>query len=757
MVKSKKKKKSGFGGKLTRWLSGSILILLPILVGISIAGYDANDPSFNMASNETINNYLGIFGATIANLIFVSFGIALPIFMLSFFFWGFSVIKGEPVWEAKYRIISFILGSMALSSLIASAGYTTVKGINLSGSFGKFISEKFMTFANTYIHFAYSKEVLLVFLAILALFFFDFACGITCKNWYSLIKKICKAFASLFVFLKSKLKRNTQKSKSAVKERKEPRFIASDDEEDEIQEEKKPRQVKEPTAKPATARVVKRTGKGDDSYQFPSLDLLGRPKKKEGQDLSEKELAEIAHKLEGVLQEFGVNGHIVKIRPGPVVTLFELEPAAGTKIARVIALADDIARSMSAVSVRIAVVSGSNTIGIELPNKKRETVWFKDLLEDESFSNTTNNLNIVLGKDIGGKNIYADLSRMPHLLVAGTTGSGKSVGVNSMILSLLYRMKPEEVRLIMVDPKMLEFSMYNGIPHLLTPVVTDPKKAVVALKWAVHEMEERNRAMAEMNVRNINGYNQKVKEMKASGKPAVKKIQIGFDADGRPLYEEQKMDLTPLPYIVIVVDEMADLMLVAGKEVEAAIQRLAQMARAAGIHLIMATQRPSVDVITGTIKANFPTRISFQVTSKIDSRTILGEQGAERLLGQGDMLYMPAGIRPIRVHGSFVKDEEVEAVVDFLKQQREPEYVEAVTQGELTTGQGSLFDDSADEGNLDLYNQAVQIVQKDKKASISYIQRRLNIGYNKAATLVEKMEENGVISAPDHKGKREVL
>ena len=499
----------------------------------------------------------------------------------------------------------------------------------------------------------------------------------------------------------------------------------------------------------------------DDGYLYPDVNLLSRPKDKGGNQISEKELESIARDLENVLQEFGVNGKIVKVRPGPVVTLYELEPAPGTKTARVIGLADDIARSMSAVSVRIAVVPGSNTIGIEMPNKNRETVWFKDLLEDPAFRETKNTLNVVLGKDIGGRNVYADLAKMPHLLVAGTTGSGKSVGVNTMILSLLYRMRPEECKLIMIDPKMLEFSMYNGIPHLLTPVITDPAKAVIGLKWAVKEMEDRYRAMAQLNVRNIAGYNQKLQELKASGEKIERTVQTGFDAEtGKPIFEKQELDLTPLPYIVIVVDEMADLMLVAGKDVEAAIQRLAQMARAAGLHLIMSTQRPSVDVITGTIKANFPTRISFQVTSKIDSRTILGEQGAEQLLGMGDMLYMPAGQRPIRVHGSFVKDSEVEKVVEFLKVQREPEYVSGVTEGELSEKDGgSVFDkgDFAVGSDEDLYAQAVAIVQNDKKASTSYIQRKLRIGYNRAASLIDKMEEEGIISAADHVGRREVL
>ena len=771
MAKTKKKTNSGFFKKITKISGGIVLILLPFLILSCLIGYDPDDPSFNMASTEKVNNYLGIFGATVANLVFVSFGIALPIFSIAFLFWGHSILRKQPLWEGKYRTISFILGVIFLSTIFGLIDFAPINGIILSGSFGKFLSENLMDFINSFAKFSYAKALAVFVLCLITLFFFNFACGITHKNWFNLGKKIwaiiclCFSYIRAFInkFRKSDSSQKTQKKKKAI-ERKEPVFGEPKEAvslETHIEDTPKPEKEKTEVKKSITKSLVKKSSPVDnDSYQYPSLELLSKPKKKEGQEYSEKELNEIAVKLEGVLEEFGIHGNIVKVRPGPVVTLFELEPSAGTKIARVIGLADDIARSMSAVSVRIAVVPGSSTIGIELPNKKRENVIFRELLEDDEFSHSSNSLNIVLGKDIGGKHVYADLAKMPHLLVAGTTGSGKSVGVNSMILSLLYRLKPEECRLIMIDPKMLEFSMYNGIPHLLTPVVTDPKKAVVALKWAVHEMEERNRAMAEMNVRNISGYNQKVKEIAASGKPAIKRIQVGFDAEtSRPIYEEQKMDLTPLPYIVIVVDEMADLMLVAGKEVEAAIQRLAQMARAAGIHLIMATQRPSVDVITGTIKANFPTRISFQVTSKIDSRTILGEQGAEKLLGKGDMLYMPAGIRPLRVHGSFVADNEVEAVVNFLKEQREPEYVEAVTQGELDPkNSGNLFpEDTSAGGDDDLYNQAVEIVRTDKKVSISYVQRRLKIGYNRAATIVEKMEENGVITPPDHSGKREVL
>jgi len=465
--------------------------------------------------------------------------------------------------------------------------------------------------------------------------------------------------------------------------------------------------------------------------------------------------------LEGVLADFGVRGEIINARPGPVVTLYELEPAPGIKSSRVIGLADDIARSMSALSARVAVVSGRNAIGIELPNPTREKVYFRELLSDRAYTESTAKLPLCLGKTIGGEAVIVDLARMPHLLIAGTTGSGKSVAINTMILSLVYRLKPEQCRLIMVDPKMLELSTYDGIPHLLTPVVTDPKKAVVALKWAVREMEDRYKKMSKVSVRNIDGFNARVAAARAKGETLSRTVQTGFDREtGEAIYEREELALEELPYIVLVVDEMADLMMVAGKDIEGAIQRLAQMARAAGIHLIMATQRPSVDVVTGTIKANFPTRISFQVTSKIDSRTILGEQGAEQLLGQGDMLYMAGGGRISRVHGPFVSDAEVEKVVAHLKKQGSPEYLNAITEEDEPEDDerplpspGSMDEDES----ADYYDRAVAIVLRDRKVSTSYIQRRLSVGYNKAASLVERMEKEGVVSAPNHAGKREIL
>ncbi|HUD52947.1 DNA translocase FtsK, partial [Parvibaculum sp.] len=494
-------------------------------------------------------------------------------------------------------------------------------------------------------------------------------------------------------------------------------------------------------------------------YQLPPLSLLTKPKSAGAATLmSDEALQQNARLLESVLDDFGIRGEIINVRPGPVVTLYELEPAPGIKSSRVIALADDIARSMSAVSARVAVVPGRNAIGIELPNVKREMVFLRELLETSDYENASSKLALALGKNIGGEPVVSDLARMPHLLIAGTTGSGKSVGINTMILSILYRLSPDQCKLIMIDPKMLELSVYDGIPHLLAPVVTEPKKAVVALKWVVKEMEDRYRKMSKVGVRNIDGYNTRVIDADAKGEVLVRTVQTGFDKEtGKAIYEEEEMDLSPMPFIVVIVDEMADLMMVAGKEIEGAVQRLAQMARAAGIHIITATQRPSVDVITGTIKANFPTRISFQVTSKIDSRTILGEQGAEQLLGQGDMLYMAGGGRIRRVHGPFVSDEEVEKVVTFLKRQGVPEYLEAITAEPEENGEMFGLDGEGGGTGDDLYDKAVAIVARDKRASTSYIQRRLQIGYNRAARLIELMEEQGVVSPPNHQGKREVL
>lgn len=497
-------------------------------------------------------------------------------------------------------------------------------------------------------------------------------------------------------------------------------------------------------------------------YELPPLSLLSSPATIERHVLSDEALEENARMLEAVLDDYGVKGEIVSVRPGPVVTMYELEPAPGLKASRVIGLADDIARSMSALSARVSTVPGRSVIGIELPNEKREMVAFREILSSREYESSSRKLPLALGKDIGGDPVVANLAKMPHLLIAGTTGSGKSVAINTMILSLLYKLTPEECRLIMIDPKMLELSVYDGIPHLLSPVVTDPKKAVVALKWTVGEMEDRYRKMSKMGVRNIDGYNSRVEDALAKGETFSRTVQTGFDDEtGEPVFETEEIIPEKMPYIVVVVDEMADLMMVAGKEIEACIQRLAQMARASGIHIIMATQRPSVDVITGTIKANFPTRISFQVTSKVDSRTILGEMGAEQLLGMGDMLYMAGGAKITRCHGPFVSDEEVEEIVNHLKSYGPPEYVGGVVEGPEDEKAGNIDAVLGLGGNTNgedaLYDQAVAIVIKDRKCSTSYIQRKLSIGYNKAAKLVEQMEDQGVVSSANHVGKREIL
>ncbi|MCK8784722.1 DNA translocase FtsK 4TM domain-containing protein [Roseomonas sp. NAR14] len=515
--------------------------------------------------------------------------------------------------------------------------------------------------------------------------------------------------------------------------------------------------------RPAPARPAPPRGAApaaENRWTLPPLELLVAPPAKRVGRPSDEALQQTARLLESVLEDYGVRGRIGEIRPGPVVTLYELEPAPGTKSARVIGLADDIARSMCVTAVRIATVPGRNVIGVEMPNNKRETVYLTELLDGPDWRQHPGRLNLALGKDIGGGPVIADLARMPHLLIAGTTGSGKSVAINTMILSLLYRLSPDECRFIMIDPKMLELSVYDRIPHLLAPVVTEPAKAIGALKWTVREMEKRYRAMSQLSVRNIAGYNEKVQAARSRGEMLTRRVQTGFDPDtGKPVFEEQSLALEPLPMIVVVIDEMADLMIVAGKEIEAAVQRLAQMARAAGIHVIMATQRPSVDVITGTIKANFPTRISFQVTSKIDSRTILGEMGAEQLLGQGDMLHMAGGGRVSRVHGPYVSDDEVERVVEFLREQGEPAYIEEVTEAEeeLDGEGGGAGIAGASDGEKNLFDRAVDLVSREGKCSTSFIQRHLAIGYNRAAKLVEQMEKEGIVGPSNHVGKREVL
>jgi DNA segregation ATPase FtsK/SpoIIIE, S-DNA-T family len=775
------------------------IVTLACAAWASLATWSVHDPSFNNATRVTPRNLLGHWGAVVADLAIQSIGLASIILFLPLAAWGWHLVFRTVPQRRRLRLLAWpgavMLLAAALSALPQPKSWPLPNG--LGGIFGDF----FM--AGAHVIGPFLPEAAVSFVAgiaflVLGTMLLLFACGTSTSRLIELWAPRSTAAgewasASLgaamhFVMhVGSKLKRmiprrqrdDVQDYEEEAEEetfepeeaevdadgRIEPSFghapIADDFEAEDGEDITAPSyRITRTAAKEKKKHTgLSRAPRMDEPYEPPSIRLLQAVSRAQrGRAVSDEVLQENARELEGVLQDFGVKGEITNVRPGPVVTLYELEPAPGTKSSRVIGLADDIARSMSAVATRVAVVPGRNAIGIELPNDRREVVLLRELLETTDFEETDARLALALGKNIGGEPIIVDLSRMPHLLIAGTTGSGKSVGINTMILSLLYRLSPDQCKFIMIDPKMLELSVYDGIPHLLAPVVTDPKKAVVALKWTVREMEERYKRMSKLGVRDIKGYNSRILQAEAKGEVLTRTVQTGFDrATGRAVYEQEEMDYDVMPYIVVIVDEMADLMMVAGKDIEAAVQRLAQMARAAGIHLITATQRPSVDVITGTIKANFPTRVSFQVTSKIDSRTILGEQGAEQLLGQGDMLYMAGGGRIMRVHGPFVADEEVEKVVRHLKKQGVPAYLDAVTDEEEEddeTGEGG--EDFGESGN-ELYDQAVAIVLRDRKASTSYVQRRLGIGYNRAASLVERMEKEGLIGAANHAGKREIL
>jgi S-DNA-T family DNA segregation ATPase FtsK/SpoIIIE len=737
---------------------GAGLLLLAVLLALALATYDAGDASWNRAADGPAANLIGRPGAYLADLI------ALALVSAA---WAWRVVshRGLPWFWLHLLLLpmAMVLAATFAAALPRPATWPIDSGFG--GWLGDFVLgavQSLLAVQGLQVAPALAAAVFGILTAVVLLLTLGMGWG----EWM--------AIGRGGAWLARRGRGAPDLARSAARRLDEGRralrkgaALASD------MEGREPTLVRPKETPSPSKRVAKRPGKPRqgrravaeieptldlepaDGHQLPPLALLrlANPADKSQADNAEA-LEQNARLLESVLEDFGVRGEIIKVRPGPVVTLYELKPAPGTKTSRVIGLSDDIARSMSAISVRVAVVPGRDVIGIELPNLRQETVYLRDLLASTDYENTAARLTLALGKDIAGTPIFADLARMPHLLTAGTTGSGKSVALNAMILSLLYRLPPDQCKLIMIDPKMLELSVYDGIPHLLAPVVTDPGKAVVALKWTVREMENRYRAMSKLGVRNIGGYNQRLAEARDNGEELRRTVQTGFDAEsGEPVFEDQLLDLDPLPYIVVVVDEMADLMMVAGKEVEAAIQRLAQMARAAGIHIIMATQRPSVDVITGTIKANFPTRISFQVTSKIDSRTILGEQGAEQLLGAGDMLYMAGGGRIQRVHGPFVSEDEVEQVVAFLKEQGAPEYDEEVTEEPEAQFDDMLAGGSGDE----LYDRAVELVTRERKASTSFVQRHLQIGYNRAARIIDQMEADGVISRADHVGRREVL
>jgi DNA segregation ATPase FtsK/SpoIIIE, S-DNA-T family len=772
-----------------REVVGIALISVAMMAGLALASWSVQDPSLSHATDAPVHNLLGVPGAVAADLMMQLLGLGSLALLLPVAVWGYRLLGHRRLSHERLRVLLWMLGAVLSAAFVSCLPRTA--HWPLPSGLGGVVGDAMLRLPVVLFHLQlvgtarFAAALVLGFAALLA---FGIAAGMIWGGeaedyddeddddeaeasdkgddaWISLgfIEHHLLSFRAWLGRLfgcRERVPMPSRDNPTIPRRRIEPRFanspsLAGDDPEDEAEDDEEAPRARKPRASTKPAR------RSSNGFQTPSLNLLAAPRASERSMVSTSEIEENGTRLEGVLGDFGVRGEIINARPGPVVTLYELEPAPGIKSSRVISLADDIARSMSALSARVAVVSGRNAIGIELPNPVREKVYLRELLASREYAETSFRLPLCLGKSIGGESVMVDLARMPHLLIAGTTGSGKSVAINTMILSLLYRLHPDQCRLIMVDPKMLELSVYDGIPHLLTPVVTDPKKAVVALKWAVREMEERYKKMSKLGVRNIDGYNARVAEANKKGEKLNRTVHTGYNRDtGEAIYENEELDLEALPYIVVIVDEMADLMMVAGKDIEGAVQRLAQMARAAGLHVVLATQRPSVDVITGTIKANFPTRISFQVTSKIDSRTILGEQGAEQLLGQGDMLYMAGGGRISRVHGPFVSDEEVEKVVRHLKTQGQPEYLEAVTAEEPTDENGNpVFDATAMGGaeGGDLYAQAVQIVTRDRKASTSYIQRRLQIGYNRAASLMERMEQEGVVGQPNHAGKREIL
>ncbi|MDX5330777.1 MAG: DNA translocase FtsK [Caulobacteraceae bacterium] len=770
---------------LTARLRGGVLAAAGIAFALALATYNAADPSLNASSAQAPANVLGPPGAVIADVGMQSLGLAAGLAALMMVLFGLSrALAPDPDATRSALRLRALAGAAGLLLLAALLAWPPAPAIwPLAKGLGGFWGHGLLGAAASLFEFAHiplGRPLGALLLGAAGAVALAFALGLNRASLTALGHGLAERLAARPAVeiepppppAPARARRAARQAVAITPDALDPPTVRRADPPlqadapdlvEAAADASAPLSIRKPKAPPRDSSRESRENQGvfdfvrPDGFTLPELSMLAKPKPRAAA-FDEGALRQNAQLLEGVLAEFGVRGQIDQIRPGPVVTLYELVPAPGVKSARVVALSDDIARSMSVAACRVAVVPGRNAIGIELPNQKRETVYLRDLLASPEYERSTLALPMALGENIGGEPYIADLSKMPHLLIAGTTGSGKSVGVNAMILSILYRLAPEQCRFIMIDPKMLELSVYDGIPHLLAPVVTDPKKAIVALKWTVREMEDRYRLMSKIGVRNVASYNERAKEAAAKGEHFERTVQTGFDDTGRPVYESERIDPKPMPYLVVVIDEVADLMLVAGKDVEGAVQRLAQMARAAGIHLIMATQRPSVDVITGTIKANFPTRISFQVTSKIDSRTILGEQGGEQLLGQGDMLYMAGGGRITRLHGPFVSDEEVEAVAKFLRAQGEPQYVEDVTAGgdDEDGGGGDDFGAGGGSGD-DLYDRAVAVVTRDGKASTSYVQRRLQIGYNRAASLIERMEQEGVVSPANHAGKREIL
>ncbi len=749
--------------RFVRRSAGALLVAVSLGLGLAFVTHSSVDPSLSTAAAGPPTNWLGPIGAYSSDFLLLLFGPAAGLFLPLLLFAGLRFLRGADGGRLGRALAIALAGVLLLglaAALFAGSAVSGLPGgwggvIGLAGAHG--VDALVALIRNPGVE-GPLRLALMALLAITGLMLGYIALGLRPEE---------RAWAT------GRMRRDPDAIAAKPPRRSRLREAALDDDGPATPPRSRPAVAVSDPARPIAAAAAlrkdnARKGKGGsgqaslalgDAYQLPPLSLLTPPSATGKTPIDRAGLERNARLLESVLEDFHVRGDIVEVRPGPVVTMYELEPASGIKASRVIQLADDIARNMSALSARVATIPGRSVIGIELPNAKREGVSLSELVGSQAYEDQNMSLPLILGKNISGDPVIADLAPMPHLLVAGTTGSGKSVGLNCMILSLLYRMGPDECRMIMIDPKMLELSIYDNIPHLLSPVVTEPGKAIRALKWTVEQMEERYRMMASLGVRQLASFNQKVRDSKAKGAQLGRKVQTGYNADtGQPEYETEELDYEVLPQIVVIVDELADLMMTAGKEVEFLIQRLAQKARAAGIHLIMATQRPSVDVITGVIKANLPTRISFQVTSKIDSRTILGEQGAEQLLGKGDMLYMPGGKQILRVHGPFVSDDEVRLVADHWRRQGVPDYNHAVTE-EPEDG-GYIFDGQPigeDDAETMLYRKAIQTVAESQKASTSYLQRQLRIGYNSAARLIERMEKDGLVGIPDHVGRREVL
>ena len=780
---------SNFYIKIINKIFSIILFLSSISIFLVLFSFHPEDPGWGVVSDNIPKNFYGEIGSFFSGLVIREFGILPGLFLSSILFmWSLKLFNETKIkfFKTKLVTIFFMTFLSSLGGSYLEINITQKLNLNLSMLSQTGLSEWLLLNCSNKISDLTDFDItssqtflgLASLIISLLLFFWILSTGEKEIKFFKFIFRpiflplvwIVTMFLNLLFYndLKANNELEEQKSKLSFLKKFKNKFLSF---KGNAIDRKKPKARKSPILikNLHKERDLKKRKEHYNLYQddlplgsesgfiLPSVSLLKditediKPPSKETLDMNAKV-------LEGVLSDYSINGNIESVRYGPVITRYDLQPAPGLRSQRVISLADDIARSMSVEAVRVAMVPGQNVIGIELPNKSRETVILRNILEHQEFQKSDFSLPVCLGKNIAGYPIVADLARMPHLLVAGTTGSGKSVGINAMILSLLYKHTPETCRLIMIDPKMLELSVYDGIPHLLTPVVTDPNKAIIALKWAVREMETRYMSMSKLGVRNIDSYNARLIEARKKGEVLSKNIQVGFDPEtGQPIFEDQEISLTPLPYIVVIIDEVADLMLVAGKDIEAAVQRLAQMARAAGIHVVMATQRPSVDVITGTIKANFPTRISFQVTSKIDSRTILGEQGAEQLLGRGDMLYMAGGGKVTRVHGPFVEDDEVEKITKFLSDQSNPDYDESITEEPENISSGELDNFNNKNARDELYDEAVALVVRERRASTSFIQRHLKIGYNRAATIIEKMEDNNIVSKPGRAGKREIL